>query len=219
MTPVSNQLLERQAELTMLDDCFASAAVGRRPLGRDLGRGGRGQDRPGPRALRESPRSPPRSSGRSATPCTRRGHSVRCSTSPRAAGGDLANLADTDDRHRLFAEFIASWTNASSAVIAVIDDLQWADAATLDFVTFVGRRLDLTRCVLVVTHRDEIARDHPLRGVLGDLATAQALRRLRLAPLSEGAVAQLAAETHWDARGASPSQRGRAVRRQRAPHG
>lgn len=28
MTSVSNQLLERQAELTVLHDCFASAAVG-----------------------------------------------------------------------------------------------------------------------------------------------------------------------------------------------
>ena len=85
-------------------------------------------------------------------------------------------------------------------MVAVIDDLQWADAATLDFIAFVGRRLDLTRCMLIVTLRDEIGRDHPLRGVLADLATAQALRRLRLAPLSEGAVAELAAETQWDAR-------------------
>ena len=118
----------------------------------------------------------------------------------RAAGGELASLAETDDRHRLFAELIRSWTEQDVPVVAVIDDLQWADAATLDFIVFAGRRLDLTRCVLIVTLRDEIARDHPLRGVLGDLATAEALRRVRLAPLSEGAVAELAAETHWDAR-------------------
>ncbi len=50
-----------------------------------------------------------------------------------------------------------------------------------------------------MTHRDEIPRDHPLRGVLGDLATVPALRRLRLAPLSAAAVADIAAPTTWDA--------------------
>ncbi len=104
--------------------------------------------------------------------CTRHGPSARCSTSPALQAATLAELVETDDRHRLFAEFMSSWTEADRTVIAVIDDLQWADAATLDFVTFAGRRLDLTRCLLIVTHRDEIARDHPLRAVLGDLATA-----------------------------------------------
>ena len=198
MTSVSNRLLERQSELTVLDDCFASAAVGEGRLVVISGEAGVGKTALA-RELSASHRGSAQVLWAQCDPL----HTPRA-LGPvldlaGAAGGDLANLADTDDRHRLFAEFIASWTNASSAVIAVIDDLQWADAATLDFVTFVGRRLDLTRCVLVVTHRDEIARDHPLRGVLGDLATAQALRRLRLAPLSEGAVAQLAAETHWDA--------------------
>jgi DNA-binding CsgD family transcriptional regulator len=198
MTSVSNRLLERQSELTVLDDCFASAAVGDGRLVVISGEAGVGKTALA-RELCASHRGSAQVLWAQCDPL----HTPRA-LGPvldlaGAAGGDLANLADTDDRHRLFAEFIASWTNASSAVIAVIDDLQWADAATLDFVTFVGRRLDLTRCVLVVTHRDEIARDHPLRGVLGDLATAQALRRLRLAPLSERAVAQLAAETQWDA--------------------
>jgi predicted ATPase len=56
----------------------------------------------------------------------------------RASGGAVADLVDGDDRHRLFAELINSWTDADSPVLAVIDDLQWADAATLDFIAFAG---------------------------------------------------------------------------------
>ena len=115
-----------------------------------------------------------------------------------AAGGSLAELVDADDRHRLFAAFLEAWSGPTTT-IAVIDDLQWADAATLDFLSFIGRRLEMTRCVLVVTHRSELGREHPLRGVLADLATGTGVRRIFLTPLSEGAVGELAASTRWDA--------------------
>ena len=82
--------------------------------------------------------------------------------------------------------------------VVVLEDLHWADAATLDFLAFAGRRMEHTRGVLVVTYREDLGRDHPLRAVLGDLATVRAVRRLRLEPLSAGAVATLAAPTAWD---------------------
>ena len=111
----------------------------------------------------------------------------------RAAGGDLARLANSDDRYRLFAAFLTSCAEGGDVTLVVMDDLHWADAATLDFLAFAGRRMEQTRCVLVITYRDDLRREHALRGVLGDLATVQALRRLRLDPLSGSAVAALAA--------------------------
>ena len=115
-----------------------------------------------------------------------------------AAGGDLAKLAESDDRHQLFAEFLAVCSLDGPPTVVVLEDLHWADAATLDFLTFAGRRMEHTRGVLVVTYREDLGRDHPLRTVLGDLATVRAVRRLRLEPLSASAVATLAASTAWD---------------------
>src|SRR6185295_12799809 len=40
-------------------------------------------------------------------------------------------------------------------VIAVFEDLHWADAATLDLIKFLGRRIQLVPALLVLTYRDD----------------------------------------------------------------
>ena len=85
-------------------------------------------------------------------------------------------------------------------MLAVIEDLHRAGAATFDFLAYEGRRIELSSSVLIVTYRDDLRHDHRLRAVSGDLATVAALRRLRLEPLSASAVAALAASTEWDRR-------------------
>ena len=61
----------------------------------------------------------------------------------RSAGGGLATLADGADRHRLFSAFVDSCRGTDTPTVAVIEDLHWADAATLDFIAYTGRRLEL----------------------------------------------------------------------------
>jgi predicted ATPase len=64
-------------------------------------------------------------------------------------------------------------------VIVVVEDLHWADAATLDLIVFLGRRIRQLPALLVLTYRDdELGPAHPLRIVLGDLATSPAVRRI-----------------------------------------
>ena len=83
--------------------------------------------------------------------------------------------------------------------LLVIEDLQWADEATLDLVVLLARRMATTRSLAVVTCRDdELSADHPLRLVLGGLAAA-GVERLRLSPLSIDAVRELAASHQVDA--------------------
>ena len=78
--------------------------------------------------------------------------------------------------------------------LLVLEDVHWADAATLDVVKLLGRRIDNLPVLLVLSYRDdEPDRRHPLRVVLGDVAAATGLRRLRVEPLSYEAVEQLAA--------------------------
>ncbi|MFI7547600.1 ATP-binding protein [Actinoplanes sp. NPDC049599] len=76
--------------------------------------------------------------------------------------------------------------------VVVMEDLHWADEATLDLVAFLGRRLALCRVLLVLTYRDdEVGPDHQLRTVLAGLPRAL-VRRLPLASLSVAAVDELA---------------------------
>jgi DNA-binding CsgD family transcriptional regulator len=76
--------------------------------------------------------------------------------------------------------------------VVVMEDLHWADEATLDLVAFLGRRLALCRVLLVLTYRDdEVGPDHQLRTVLAGLPRAL-VRRLPLTSLSVAAVDELA---------------------------
>src|SRR6185312_14010169 len=78
--------------------------------------------------------------------------------------------------------------------ILVLEDVHWADEATLDVLGVLGRRVDRLDSLVIATYRtDGLTREHPLRVVLGDLATAPGVKRLRLEPLSQDAVAALAA--------------------------
>jgi predicted ATPase len=69
--------------------------------------------------------------------------------------------------------------------LVVLEDMHWADEATLDLFKFLSRRIQRTHALLVITYRDdEVGPRHPLRLVLGELQRAST-RRLRLVPLSE----------------------------------
>lgn len=106
-------------------------------------------------------------------------------------GGDLA-------REQLFASLVAHLARASTLALVVIEDLHWADEATLDFVRYLGRRIVHARAMLLATFRDdETGPAHPLRRALGDLGAAH-VSRLTLAPLSREAVTQLAAAAGLD---------------------
>src|SRR5215469_1375181 len=76
--------------------------------------------------------------------------------------------------------------------LIVIEDVHWADEATLDLLKYLGRRIHRMHTMLAVTYRDdELGPQHPLRLVIGDLPHAST-HRVSLAPLSEIAVTQLA---------------------------
>lgn len=85
-------------------------------------------------------------------------------------------------------------------VLMIIEDIHWADVATLDFLRFVGRRVENTKALVVCTYRDdEVGPDHPLRVVLGQLGPLASTHRLAIPPLTETAVASLIADRPMDA--------------------
>ncbi len=112
--------------------------------------------------------------------------------------GALPSLAAETHRAELHAALLAVLQGAHT--LLVIEDLHWADEATLDLVRFLGRRMPRTRALLALTYRDdELSLAHPLRTVLGDLATSGSVTRVTLAPLTPRAVKTLVGERGLDA--------------------
>ncbi|WP_345800779.1 AAA family ATPase [Microbacterium sp. AZCO] len=85
---------------------------------------------------------------------------------------------------------------AETPGLVVLEDLHWADEATMDAVRFLGRRLAGLPVAIVATYRhDEVKGRHPLAAVMGDLATAEGVERIILPPLTVDGVAQLVAQS------------------------
>jgi len=107
-------------------------------------------------------------------------------------GNLITLLEDEAPRAAIFSAVIDELQNQTPTLL-VIEDVHWADEATLDLLKVLGRRINKLNALLVITYRDdEVRADHPLRLVLGDLPR-HSVRRLRLPALSENAVDELAA--------------------------
>ncbi|MEV4637525.1 AAA family ATPase [Actinoplanes sp. NPDC049548] len=112
----------------------------------------------------------------------------------RQAGGALRERVEAGERGPVFDALLDELDGPLPArrPVVVLDDLHWADEATLDLVAFLGRRLALCRALLVLTYRDdELGPEHQLRTVLAGLPHGT-VRRIALPPLSAAAVAELA---------------------------
>ena len=110
----------------------------------------------------------------------------------RDAGGDLEKLVEAGAKPHDVAAALVDELRAHAPTIFVIEDLHWADEATLDVLRLLGRRIEGTPALVLATYRDELSRSHPLRIVLGELATERALERMTVERLSPAAVAKLA---------------------------
>ena len=108
-----------------------------------------------------------------------------------------------DARHRLFEAVAAAIGQAArqSPVLLVVEDLHWADPATLQMLTHVIRTVASAPLLVAGSMRDE---DVPaLDALVGDLRRERRLERVALAGLSEREVGDLAAV--WlSAGGSSP---------------
>jgi len=109
-------------------------------------------------------------------------------------GGDLLEMCRAGAaREELFSVLLRQVRGLSGLHVLVVEDIHWADEATIDLLRFLGRRIRDASVLLVATYRDEgLSAMHPLRIALGDLATQRSVRRITLPPLSADATAVLA---------------------------
>ncbi len=77
--------------------------------------------------------------------------------------------------------------------VLVLEDVHWADEATLDVLRLLARRIEALPVLLLVTYREEaVETAQPLRIVLGETTTGPSVSRVHLPPLSPVAVSELA---------------------------
>jgi DNA-binding CsgD family transcriptional regulator/tetratricopeptide (TPR) repeat protein len=99
------------------------------------------------------------------------------------------------DHIQAFESLLRLLSGGSKPALLVIEDVHWADTATLDLIRFLARRIARVRALILITYRDEeVDSRSPVRNVLGE-APAGSVERMALAPLSLAAVTRLAA-TH-----------------------
>jgi DNA-binding CsgD family transcriptional regulator/tetratricopeptide (TPR) repeat protein len=115
-------------------------------------------------------------------------------------GGELLELCRADaPREELFGALLRQVSEPDGLHVVVVEDIHWADEATIDLLRFLGRRIRDAAVLLIVTYRDEgVSAGDPLQVALGDLATQRSVRRIGLPALSEGAVQILAGDRGLD---------------------
>ncbi len=109
-----------------------------------------------------------------------------------------AALADGQPVDAVFGGLLEELA-AEPPTVLVVEDLHWADDATLDVLGYAARRIEETGALVVLTCRDDkVDPRDPLHRFLGVLAGSP-VRRLVLRPLSRLAVRELSAGTGADA--------------------
>ena len=119
---------------------------------------------------------------------------------------ELGAAQPSDDRATLFEALRCALATivATRPAAILLDDLQWSDEATLEFLAAVAPTLRELPLLIVAAHRsDELARSHPLRRLRHDLRRERLLDDVRLEPLHAGDTAALVAQVL----GGAPSPR------------
>src|SRR5829696_5212700 len=91
--------------------------------------------------------------------------------------------------YQALTEELVREAERGQALILFLDDVQWADPATLDFIPYLARRIQDRRVLLVFTFRREEA--PALSGWLGRLAGRRAVRTVSLDRLAPADLAQI----------------------------
>lgn len=184
------ELLERDAQLRRLSDAFAHAHAGRGRIVAIAAEAGAGK-----------------------TALTERFVASRAG-SARVYWGACENLSTPEvllplrdiarasneafdlesDHIRAFESMLRLLSHGAAPALLIIEDVHWADTATLDLIRFLGRRIARVRALILITYRDEeVDARSPVRNVLGEAPVGN-VERMTLEPLSLAAVTNLAAK-------------------------
>ncbi|MCW5313413.1 AAA family ATPase [Nostoc sp. KVJ3] len=108
---------------------------------------------------------------------------------------ELSGTAAQNRFNLLFQKFTQVFTSLEHPLVMFLDDLQWADSASLKLMQLL--MADTKHLLLIGAYRDnEVNPAHPLMLTLSEIQKAQAtINTITLAPLSQVQVNQLVADT------------------------
>jgi DNA-binding CsgD family transcriptional regulator len=87
--------------------------------------------------------------------------------------------------------------SATNAAIVVLEDLHWADQASLDLLRYIARHMRELPLLLIATYRtDEVTRRHPLAQLLPALVREAPAERIELRRLDDQALRTLLADRY-----------------------
>lgn len=117
-----------------------------------------------------------------------------------SVGAELAQaLRDGSDQDRVLAALRGELDWPGHPTVLVMEDVHWADEATLDALQFLVRRVARLPAVLLLTYRDdELTHEHPVQGLLGMVSGVDRVHRLPLRRLSAEAVRRLNVDSRLD---------------------
>ncbi|MBV9233079.1 MAG: AAA family ATPase [Candidatus Eremiobacteraeota bacterium] len=96
---------------------------------------------------------------------------------------DLAAAATREEQFEAIANRFAAVATRTGLVVA-IEDVHWADVATLEFLAYFAERLERIRVLLLVSLRtDELPAEHATLATLGKITRKAGAGRIDLAPL------------------------------------
>jgi DNA-binding CsgD family transcriptional regulator/tetratricopeptide (TPR) repeat protein len=189
----SGVLLERAAELSMLVDCLE--AIGRSSRGQVLlvgGEAGVGKTTL-LRGFCEAPGQSARVLWGACDPLFTPSPLGPLLEVAEGSGGELQAVVARGAMPYEVVTALAHELRARTPTVFVLEDVHWADEATLDVLRLLARRVESVPALVVASYRDDqLDRAHPLRILLGELTGSRTVGRIRLGRLSPGAVAQLA---------------------------
>ncbi len=186
------RLLEREEQLTALDRCLGAARAGRGRLVLVAGEAGSGKT-----TLVHHFCQSDAAAGSVVLWGACEGLRTPRPLSPlidiaRSTGGALQAAIDGGEKPAGCFDALRRELERRWRPVLVIEDLHWADEATLDVLTMLGRRIGQVPALTIATLRDEgLAASATWREAIGELQTGAAVSRLNLAPLSADAVDKL----------------------------
>ncbi|BAZ30883.1 multi-sensor signal transduction multi-kinase [Cylindrospermum sp. NIES-4074] len=110
---------------------------------------------------------------------------------------ELTGNASQNRFNLLFGNFIRVLASKSHPLVIFLDDLQWADSASLNLIQLLMSQADAQYLLLIGAYRDnEVSPIHPLMMTLDDIRKAKAIiNQITLKPLDEFHLNHLIADT------------------------
>src|SRR4028119_2340545 len=117
--------------------------------------------------------------------------------SPQPTATQLSGTAAQNRFNLLFQKFLQVFTTKEHPLVIFLDDLQWADSASLKVMQLLMSESDGRYLLLIGADRDnEVSAAHPLMLALEEIGKAQAaINTITLAALTETSLNQLVADT------------------------